>query len=115
MKRYISILVIAVFTLTLLAGCSRSMDDVIQKEPHFIGVVQTMNESYATIAVNEDDPLYSEHTSVQISLDVELKDSYLSLSPGDEVVVYYDGKISNDSVETIYAITLCTPANNQRN
>lgn len=110
MKRYISIIVIAIFTLTLLAGCSRSMNDVIEKEPHFVGVVETLNESHAIVIINEDDPLYSEHTSVQISLDAELKDSYLSLSPGDEIVVYYDGKIADGSAETIYAITLRTPA-----
>lgn len=114
MKRYISILVIAIFTLTLLVGCSRSMNDVIEKEPHFVGVVETLNESYATITISEDDPLYSEHTSVQISLDVELKDSYLTLSTGDEVVVYYDGKIADDSAETIYAITLRTPVNKEK-
>lgn len=111
MKRCISILVITIFTLTLLAGCSRSMNDVIENEPRFVGVVETLNENYATIIVNEDEPIYSEHPSVQISLDVELKDSYLSLSPGDEIVVYYDGKITDGSAETIYAITLQAPVN----
>lgn len=111
MKRYISILLIAFFSLTLLAACSRTMDDIIESEANFVGVVETLNKSHAAITVNEDDALYSEHSSVQISLDVELKDSYLSLTKGDEIVVYYDGNITEGKVETVYAITLRSPAN----
>ena len=55
----------------------------------------------------------SDHPNIQVSLDVELKDSYLDLSSGDEIVVYYDGSIIDEKAETVYAITLRTPANRE--
>lgn len=63
--------------------------------------------------VNDDDAIYSDHPNIQVSLDVELKDSYLDLSSGDEIVVYYDGSIIDEKAETVYAITLRTPANRE--
>ena len=96
-----------------LAGCSRSMNYVIGHEPSFVGTVETVTDEYVMVNVNTDDVLYSEHLNVQVSLDVELKDSYLNLSSGDEIVVYYDGSISEGKAETVYAITLKTPANRE--
>ncbi|MGN9060524.1 hypothetical protein ACTM96_13540, partial [Mediterraneibacter faecis] len=60
-----------------------------------------------------DYSIYSDHPNIQVSLDVELKDSYLDLSSGDEIVVYYDGSIIDEKAETVYAITLRTPANRE--
>lgn len=63
--------------------------------------------------MNTDDAIYSDYTNVQVSLAVELSDSYLDLSSGDEIVVYYDGNITDGKAETVYAITLRTPANRE--
>ena len=68
---------------------------------------------YVLVNVNDDDAIYSDHPNIQVSLDVELKDSYLDLSSGDEIVVYYDGSIIDEKAETVYAITLRTPANRE--
>ena len=69
-------------------------------------------EHYWCAFLNED-AIYSDHPNIQVSLDVELKDSYLDLSSGDEIVVYYDGSIIDEKAETVYAITLRTPANRE--
>ena len=48
-----------------------------------------------------------------VSLDVENTDSYTDVSVGDEVVVYYNGEIAESDplqIDTVYAITLKTPA-----
>lgn len=53
---------------------------------------------------------------MEVSLDVEIRDSYMHYSVGDEVVVYYDGNIvAGDParVDTVYALTLRTPANRE--
>lgn len=90
------------------------MNYVIEHEPSFVGKVETMTNEYVKVNVNSDDPLYDEYATVQVSLDVELKDSFLSLSNGDEIVVYYDGSITEeDKAEVVYAITLRTPANRE--
>ena len=53
-----------------------------------------------------------------VSLDVENKDSMTHFSIGDEVVVYYDGNIAESypmQINTVYAITLKTPADRAEN
>ena len=112
MKKYFSVLVMVLLIISL-AGCSRSMNYVIGHEPSFVGIVETVTDEYVLVNVNDDDAIYSDHPNVQVSLDVELKDSYLDLSSGDEIVVYYDGSVTNGTAETVYAITLRTPADRE--
>ncbi|MBE5875219.1 MAG: DUF3221 domain-containing protein, partial [Lachnospiraceae bacterium] len=53
-----------------------------------------------------------------VSLNVENKDSMTNFSVGDEVVVYYDGNIAESypmQINTVYAITLKTPADRTEN
>ena len=96
-----------------LSGCGRSMNDVIGKEPKFVGIVETVMEDSIIVAVNEDEEIYEQYPVLMVPLDVEIKDSYLEYSVGDEVVVYYDGNITVGEptvVDTVYALTLRTPA-----
>ena len=110
---------IMIFLLTTvgllgLSGCGRSMNDVIGKEPEFVGIVETVMEDCIIVAVNEDEEIYEQYPVLMVPLDVEIKDSYLDYSVGDEVVVYYDGNITAGEptmVDTVYALTLRTPAN----
>ena len=53
-----------------------------------------------------------------VSLNVENKDSMTSFNIGDEIVVYYDGNIAESypmQINTVYAITLKTPADRAEN
>ena len=112
MKKYFSVRVMVLLIISL-AGCSRSMNYVIGHEPSFVGTVETVTDEYVLVNVNDDDAIYSDHPNVQVSLDVELKDSYLDLTSGDEIVVYYDGSITDGTAKIVYAITLRTPANRE--
>lgn len=103
-------LLILIISLVTFSGCKRNMNSVIENEPRFVGVVQSSTDEYVLVELNEDDPLHDNYATLQVPLNVELKDSYLSFSTGDEIVVYYDGNITDDKVETVYAITLQTPA-----
>lgn len=109
MRKHICAWIIISLMLALV-GCSKSMNYVIEHEPSFVGKVETITNEYVIVNVNSDDPLYDEYATVQVSLNVELQDSFLSLSNGDEIVVYYDGNIIENKAEVIYAITLRTPA-----
>ncbi len=112
MKKSISVLAV-ILLIVSLAGCTRSMNYVIEHEPSFVGKVEMVAEDYVLVNVNTDDALYSDYPNVQVSLAVELSDSFLSLSIGDEIVVYYDGNITEGKAETVYAINLRTPANRE--
>lgn len=90
------------------------MHSVIENEPRFIGVVESSTDEYALVKLNEDDPLSDDYATIQVSLDVELKDSFLSFVSGDEIVVYYDGNITEGKAETVYAITLQTPSGQEK-
>ena len=53
-----------------------------------------------------------------VSLNVENKDSVTKFNVGDEVVVYYDGNVAESypmQINTVYAITLKTPADRTEN
>lgn len=115
MKHRIGVgLLILILCLGAMSGCKRTMHSVIENEPRFIGIVESSTDEYALVKLNEDDPLYDNHATIQVSLDVELKDSFLSFGPGDEIVVYYDGNITDGKAETVYAITLQTPSSQEK-
>ena len=110
MKRLIRFVlaVVCIFTLT---GCSnRSMDYIINNEPNITGIVKETNEN-AILIENENGEYW-------VSLHVENKDSMTSFNVGDEVVVYYDGAVAERypmQINTVYAITLKTPADRTEN
>lgn len=92
-----------------LSGCSRTMDYIIANEPSMKGTVTAVYEN-SFIMLDERAEEYS------VSLNPENKDSYTSLSIGDEVVVYYNGDVAESNppqIATVYAITLRTPADNR--
>ena len=110
MKKLIA-LVVALVCVFSLVGCNnRSMNYIIENEPSIMGVVEDTNDN--SILIKNDDGEY------WISLNVENKDSMTHFSIGDEVVVYYDGNIAESypmQINTVYAITLRTPADRAEN
>lgn len=112
MKKHICFFVVVVMILVSLAGCSRNMHYVIENEPNFAGIVEDVTEDYVIVAVNNDESIYNDYPTVHVSLDVEQTDSYMGFGIGDEIVVYYDGNISDEDpakAEKVYAITMRTP------
>lgn len=68
--------------------------------------------------VDSSEAEYKSCPVVMVPLDVEIVDSYLECSVGDEIVVYYDGGIIGGNpavVENVYAITLKTPVDRIEN
>lgn len=111
-KRCISFILILVCVFGL-AGCShRTMDYIIEHEPSITGIVEKVEENFIMIHINTEG--YPNGASCKVSLDVENDDSYTDVSVGDEIVVYYNGEIAESDplqINTVYGITLKTPAN----
>ena len=93
-----------------LSGCSRTIDDIIAREPSVTGVVTAVYEN-SFIMLGEG--AKGAPCEYDVSLITERKDSYTSVSVGDEVVVYHNGDIAESApprIDTVYAIILRTPA-----
>ena len=87
-----------------------SMNDIIANAPSVTGIVKDTAEK-AILLENENGEYW-------VSLDVKNKDSMTRFSIGDEVVVYFDGQVAESypmQINTVYAITLKTPANRTEN
>ena len=110
MKKLIALVLALVCVLSLVGCNNRSMNYIIENEPSIMGVVKDTNDNSILIE-NEDGEYW-------VSLNAENKDSMTHFSIGDEVVVYYDGNIAESypmQINTVYAITLKTPANRTEN
>ena len=102
---------LALILALLLAGCGgRSMNYIIANEPSITGIVKDTTDQ-AILIENENGEYW-------VSLDVENPDSMTHFNVGDEVVVYFDGLVAKSSpmqINTVYAITLKTPADRAEN
>ena len=110
MKKLIAFVLALVCVLSLGACNNRNMNDIIANEPNITGIVRKIT--------NDAFLMENETGEYMVSLDVENKDSMTHFSIGDEVVVYYDGNIAESypmQINTVYAITLKTPANRAEN
>ena len=110
MKKLIAVVLLMLLVFSM-AGCNnRSMNYIIQNEPNITGMVKTITND-AFLMENETGEYW-------ISLKVENKDSMTHFSIGDEVVVYFDGNVAESypmQINTVYAITLKTPADRKSN
>lgn len=110
MKRFTAFVLALVFVLRLIGCNNRSMNYIISNEPSITGIVKETNEN--AILIENDNGEY------WVSLNVENKDSTTDFNVGDEVVVYYDGNVAESypmQINTVYAITLKTPADRTEN
>lgn len=117
MKKRLAIC-LALACLLVLAGCgARTMDDIIAKEPSFVGIVEQVGEN-SLLLWCDDLAGYSNGAECSLSCSDLHPDSMNSFAVGDEVVVYFNGDIAESDplqIGTVYAITLRTPANRTLN
>ena len=111
-KAAVTVLALIVCCVSALSGCSRTIDDIIAKEPSVTGVVTEVYEN-SFLMLGERAEGNAVPQEYNVSLSAEKKDSYTSVSVGDEVIVYYNGDIAESEpprITTVYAIILRTPA-----
>ena len=117
MKKYITLVLGLVCVLSLIGCNTKSMNYIIENKPSVTGIVEEVHDDYI-IVYSETADGYPNGSTWSISLNVENKDSYTSVVAGDEIVFYYDGiAMETDplQVNTVYAITLKTPADRTTN
>lgn len=116
MKKLTALAMTLLCLLTLTACGGRTMDDIIANEPKIVGIVEEVHDDYVLLYAETD--AYPDGAEYKVSLEVENEDSMTALSVGDEIAVYYDGSIAETDpleINTVYAITLRTPANRAGN
>ena len=110
MKKRITFVLALVCVLALVGCNNRSMNYIIANEPNITGVVKDV--------LNEAVLIENENGEYWVSTNAENRDSLSLFHIGDEVVVYYDGNIAESypmQINTVYAITLKTPADRTEN
>lgn len=87
---------------------NKSINFLIDHAPHVRGVVETVEDGrHIIVRVDAEDEIYKEHSVIWVTLNVVRSDSSTDFEVGDDVVIYYDGNISDSSpgkLETVYAI-----------
>ena len=114
MKRCIVIILTLICVLGLVGCNNRTMDYIIENEPNITGIVEEIQDNFIVINIKTES--YPNGARCKISIDVENKDSYTDVSVGDEIIVYYNGEIAESyplQINTVYAITLKTPVNQE--
>ena len=116
MKKYISLFLTLICALSLLGCSNKSMNYIIKNKPSVTGIVEEVYADHVIVYSEEADG-YPNGSNWSISLNVENKDSYTNVVVGDEIVFYYDGMAMETDplqVSTVYAITLKTPADRNK-
>ena len=110
MKKLIASLLALTCVLGLVGCNSRDLDD----KPTVTGVIQEIHDDHILIATSTADG-YPYGASIDVFISIKECDTiYTPLAVGDEIIVYYDGKMAESNpalVNTVYAITLKSPAN----
>ena len=100
----------------MLVSPYKSMNDVVDNAPSIQGNVTEVYKNYMIIHIVTSGYPYGADCSV--SLNPVFGDSYTDVVVGDEVVVYFNGSITETDplqLGTVYAITLKPPVNRASN
>jgi hypothetical protein len=84
----------------------------VYQEPHFSGIIIAVFDDSILVNVNMGDELRENGNLVDVTLNLELKDSVTQFIVGNEIIVYHDGTISESNpirLNKVYAIMLQSP------
>lgn len=115
MKKIFALIFSMILCLSLCAcggNEAQSVDDLIADAPSITGVVTEVHDKYIVVQ-GEPNELYHLSEEYHVSLPAEYENPDTSYSVGDEVIVYHNGEIAESDplqINTVYAITLKTPA-----
>lgn len=105
-KKLLSLTIIIV----LLFACSKDINiNNVHKQPNFKGVVKEVSKQSILVFVDENEEEIKSSDLISVSLDTVLKEEVLSFNPGDKVLIYYDGTISQSypaQITKVYLITI---------
>jgi len=116
MRKSIAI-ALALVLVFAFAGCNKSMNSIIKKEPSFTAVVEEVYESSVLVS-SEDMAGYPTPVQATGSLRDVHPDSLTDLQVGDIITVYYDGCAAETDplqIDTVYAVLLTEPFDRTQN
>ena len=111
MKKQFFLLTMLLFLI--LTGCAKTLDQVIDDEPHFTGTVLEVSEHSVLVEADEGEDIRRSGDLVSVSLDIEYEDGKSTYHVGDRVTVYYNGDVAESDplqVHHVYAVFLTEPA-----
>lgn len=110
-KKFIAVAIVLIGGLSVILmylNKPLTMNDIYDK-PNFSGIVREVRDTGILVEVNQDDDAYRSSDKIDVSLNTKLKDSMKNFEVGQEVRVYFDGRILETypaEVNNVYAIVL---------
>ena len=95
-----------------LSGCRRDINYIVDHMPCVRGTVLEVREGSLLIRAEEEDETHG-GAEIEVSRDVERKDSMTDFAVGSKVAVYYDGIVAETyplQIDKVYAILLLEDA-----
>lgn len=90
-----------------------TIDDVKKNKPNFSGTVIEVNNGHTILVKpDENEPVTKSSDKILVSLDVKMKGiGQETFDPGDEIRVYYDGRIAESYPAQINEVYVIIPNN----
>lgn len=86
-------IVFVLFNLMILTACSSTSDPSNKAAANFSGIVEEVSEQSLLIKVNEEEEEFKSSDLIHVSLIDHRLATKVDFNRGDEVIVYYDGRI----------------------
>lgn len=86
-------IVFVLFNLIILTACSSNSDPSNKAVANFSGIVEEVSEQSLLIKVNEEEEEFKSSDLIRVSLINDRLATKIDFNQGDEVIVYYDGRI----------------------
>ena len=76
LRKILSTLLCLGLAVSLLTGCARTIDEIIEEEPSVRGTVAGVNAKYFLLDVDREDPAYETASRISVSRDGVIAESY---------------------------------------
>ncbi len=86
-------IVFVLFNLIILTACSSTTDPSNKAVANFSGIVEEVSDQSLLIKVNKEEEEFKSSDLIRVSLINDRLAYKIDFNQGDEVIVYYDGRI----------------------
>lgn len=86
-------IVFVLFNLIILTACNSSVDPTNKAVANFSGIVEEVSEQSILIKVNKEEEEFKSSDLIRVSLTDDSLANKIDFNRGDEVIVYYDGRM----------------------
>ena len=107
------VFLLLVILLLAFTGCTKTLNQIIDDEPHFTGTVLKVSEYSILVEADEGEDILRSGDLIDVSLNIEYEDGKSTYHVGDRVTVYYNGEVAESyplQVHNVYAVFIIEPA-----